>query len=89
MHESAEWVIHSELYGIIKFNHTDKYAETSLCPKKDSKIQIDHLIYARKADLVLINDTRICNLLDFAVPANHWKESEMPNKYRIRKTKKL
>ena len=38
----------------------------------DFNIQTDHLIPARRSDLIIINKkTRICKIVDFAVPANH------------------
>ena len=46
----------------------------------DFNIQTDHLIPARRPDLIIINKkTGICKIVDFAVPANHrinLKESE-------------
>ena len=46
----------------------------------DFVIQVDHLIPARIPDLVIINQQkRICCLVDFDVPADHYvkiKESE-------------
>ena len=48
-------------------------------------IQTDHLIPARRPDLILINKRkRICKIVDFAVPADHrinLKESEKKDKY--------
>ena len=38
----------------------------------DFKIQMHHLIQARRTDLMLINKRKItCNFVDFAVPADH------------------
>ena len=38
----------------------------------DFEIKTDHLIPARRPYLVLINKKkRICQLVDFAIPANH------------------
>ena len=46
----------------------------------DFNIQTDHLIPARRPDLIIINKRkRICKIVDFAVPADHrinLKESE-------------
>ena len=46
----------------------------------DFNIQTDHLIPARKPDLIIINKRkRICKIVDFAVPAGYrldLKESE-------------
>ena len=54
----------------------------------DFKLQTDHLISARRPDLVIINNNnkkkRTCRIVDFAVPANHrvkTKENEKKNKY--------
>ena len=35
------------------------------------EIQTDHLISARRPDLVIINKNRTCQIVDFAVPAEH------------------
>ena len=40
----------------------------------DFDIETDHLISARRPDLIIINQTkkeRICKIVDFAVPADH------------------
>ena len=51
----------------------------------DFNIQTDHLIPARRPDLIIINKrTRICKIVDFAVPADHrinLKEGEKKDKY--------
>ena len=54
----------------------------------DFSIQTDHLIAARRPDFIIINNKkkkmRICNIVDFAVPADHrinLKESEKKDKY--------
>ena len=55
----------------------------------DFNIQTDHLITARRPDLIIINKKkkkkkRICKIVDFAVPADHrinLKESEKNDKY--------
>ena len=63
-------------------------------------IQTDHLISARRPDLIIINNNnnnkkkRICKIIDFAVPADHrinLKESEKKDKYLnlARELKKL
>ena len=57
--------------------------------------QTDHLIPARRPDLIIINKKkRICKIVDFAVPVNHrinLKECEKKNKYfdLARELKKL
>ena len=61
----------------------------------DFSIQTDHLIPARRPDLIIINKRkRICKIVDFAVPADHRinpKESEKKDKYHdlARELKKL
>ena len=51
----------------------------------DFNIQTDHIIPARKPDLIIINKKKkICKIVDFAVPADHrinLKESEKEDKY--------
>ena len=51
----------------------------------DFDIHTDHLISARGPDLIIINKkTRICKIVDFAVPADHrikLKECEKRDKY--------
>ena len=61
----------------------------------DFNLQTDHLIPARRPDLIIINQkTKICKIVDFAVPADHrinLKESEKKDKYLdlAREIKKL
>ena len=64
----------------------------------DFNIQTDHLISARRPDLIIINNKkkkkRICKIVDFAVPADHkinLKECEKKDKYLdlARELKKL
>ena len=58
-------------------------------------IHIDHLISARRPDLIIINKKkRTCKIVDFAVPADHrikLKECEKKDKYLdpARELKKL
>ena len=53
----------------------------------DFHIYTDHLISARRPDVIIINKKkkkRICKIVDFAVPADHrinLKEYEMKDKY--------
>ena len=53
----------------------------------DFNIQTDHLISARRPDLIIINkkkEKKICKIVDFAVPADHrikLKECEKRDKY--------
>ena len=61
----------------------------------DFDIQTDHLISARRPDLIIINKKKtICKVVDFAVPADHrtkLKESGKRDKYLdfARELKKL
>ena len=66
----------------------------------DFNIQTDHLIPARRPDLIIINNKkkkkkkRICKIVDFAVPADHrlnLKECEKKDNYLdlARELKKL
>ena len=50
----------------------------------DFKIQTDHLISARRPDIVMINkNSRTCRIVDFAVSADHkTKLKESEKKYR-------
>ena len=59
-----------------------------------TKKKTDHLIPARRPDLIKIKKKRICKIVDFAVPADHrinLKESEKKDKYLdlARELKKL
>ena len=50
----------------------------------DVDIQTDHLISAKRPDLIIIKKKRTCKIVDFAVPADHrvkLKENEEKNKY--------
>ena len=89
-----DWVgqgIHWEMCRKFQFDHTNKWYIHNPAPALennshkllwDFNIQTDHLIPARRPDLIIINKkkkTRICKIVDFAVPANHrinLKESE-------------
>ena len=77
-----------------KFNHTNKWYMHNPAPVLenamhkllwDFNIQTDHLILARRPDLIIINKKkRTCKIVDFAVPADHrikLKECEKKNKY--------
>ena len=61
----------------------------------DFDIRTDHLISARRPDLIMINKKkRTCKIVDFAVPADHrikLKECEKKDKYLdlARELKKL
>ena len=50
----------------------------------DLNIKTDHLISARRPDLIIINKKRTYKIVDFALPADHTiklKESEKKDKY--------
>ena len=70
------------------------YTQQSICLGEwhaqllwDIDIQTDHLISARRPDLIVINNNKkkgTCKIVDFAVPADHWiklKEGEKKDKY--------
>ena len=103
-HDWVGKVIHWELCKKLKFDHTNKlymHNTTSVLENetykllKDFEIQTDHLISARRPDLIIINKkVRTCRILDFAVPADHWvkpKVCEKRDKYLdlARELKKL
>ena len=64
-------------------------AQPKTCIRKqhpwDFDIHTDHLISARRPDLIIINKKkRTCKIVDFAVPADHrikLKECEKKDKY--------
>ena len=88
-HDWVAKVIHWELCKKFKLNQTNKWYmhnpepvlenETHKLPS-NSEIQTDHLISARRPDLIIINKKkRLCIIVKFAVPAKHkvkLKESE-------------
>ena len=75
------------------------YAQPNICPGEcytehlwDFDVQTDHLISARRPDLIIINKKkkkrkkkkRTCKIVDFAVPADQrvkLKEGEKKDKY--------
>ena len=97
-------VIHWEMCKKFKFDHTNKWYMHNPAPvlKNDTHkllwdfdIHTDHLISARRPDLMIINKKkRICKIVNFAVPADHrikLKECEKKDKYLdlARELKKL
>ena len=97
-------VVHWEMCRKFQFDHTNKWYMHNPVPvlENDShkllwdfNIQTDHLIPARRPDLIIINKRkRICKIVDFAVPVDHrinLKEREKKDKYRdlARELKKL
>ena len=104
-HDWVGKVIHWEMCKKFQFDHTNKWYMHNPAPvlENDSHkllwdfdIQTDHLIPARRPDLIIINKKkkRTCKIVDFAVPADHrikQKESEKKDKYLnlARELKKL
>ena len=97
-------VNHREMCKKLKIDHTNKWYmhnPTSVLEDDihkllwDFDIQTDHLILARRPDLIIINKKkRTFKIVDFAVPADHsvrLKESEKNDKYLdlVRELKKL
>ena len=92
-HDSVGKVIHWEMCKKFKFHHMNKWYihKPSSSPGEWHKLlldfdkQTDHLISARKSDLIVINKKkRTRKIGDFAVPADHrikLKESEQKDKY--------
>ena len=103
-HDLVGKVIHWEMCKKFKFDHTNRWYMHNPAPvlENDShkllwdfNIQTDHLIPARRPDLIIINKKkRTCKRVDFAVPADHrikLKECEKKDKYLdlARELKKL
>ena len=80
-HDWVGNVIHWEMCKKLKFDHTNKWYMYNPAPILenathkllwDFNIQTDHLIPARRPDLIIINKKeRTCKIVDFAVPADH------------------
>ena len=80
-HDWIGKVIHWEMCRKFQFDHTNKWYMYNPAPVLenyshellwDFNIQTDHLIPARRPDLIIINKReRICKIVDFAVPADH------------------
>ena len=103
-HDWMGKVIHWEMCKKFKFDHANKWYMHNPEPVLendthkllwDFDIQMDHLISARRPDLIIINKKkRISKIADFAVPADHrikLKECEKRDKYLdlARELKKL
>ena len=93
-HDWVGKVINWEMCKKVKFNHTNKWYMHNPAPvlendthklQWDFNIQTDHLIPARRPDLIIINKRkRICKIVDVAVPADHrinLKECEKKDEY--------
>ena len=95
-----------EMCKKFKFDHTNKWYMHNQAPVLendthkllwDFDIHTDHLISARRPELIIINNKkkkRICKIVDFAVPADHrikLKDWEKKDKYLdfARELKKL
>ncbi len=84
-------MIHREMCKKSKFDHTNKWYIAAVLENDthkllwDFNIQTDHLIPARRPDLIIVNKKkRTCKIVDFAVPADHrikLKECEKKDKY--------
>ena len=105
-HDCVGQVIHWEMCKKVKFDHTNKWYMQKPAPVLendthkllwDFNIQTDHLIPARRPDLIIIKKKKrggTYKIIDFAVPADHrikLKECEKKDKYLdlARKLKKL
>ena len=74
-------VIYWEIYKKFKFDHTNKCYTHNPAPVLENNthkllwdfdIHTDHLISARRSDLIIINkQKRTCKIVDFTVPADH------------------
>ena len=104
-HDWVGKVIHWKICKKCKFDHTNKWYMYNPAPVLendthklllDFNIQTDHLIPARRPDLIIINKKkkRTCKIVDFAVPDDYrvkLKECEKKDKYLdlARELKKL
>ena len=105
-HDWVGKVIHWEMCKKFIFDHANKWYTHNPAPVQendkhkllwDCDIQTDHLISARRADLIIINwkkKKKNCKIVDFAVLAEHrikLKECEKRDKYLdlVRELKKL
>ena len=103
-HDRVATMIHWELSKQMGFNHVEKWYQHK--PEAvlendnhkllwDFDIQTDHLIQARRPDLVIVDKKRkACQIVDVAVPADHRvkkKEGEKREKYQdlARELKKM
>ena len=98
-HDWVGKVIHWEMCKKFKFNHTNKWYMHNPAPvlenythklSWDFDIHTDHLMSARRPDLIIINNNNnnkkreFAKNVDFAVPADHiikLKECEKKDKY--------
>ena len=86
-HEWLGKVNHWEMCKKFKFDHTNKWYMHNPAPVLendthkylwDFDIHTHNLISARRPDLIIINKKkRTCKIVNFAVPADHWKKTEI------------
>ena len=102
-HDWIGKVIHWEMCKEFKFDHTNKWYMHNPAPVLENNthkllwdfdIHTDHLISARRADLIMIKKKGICKIVDFAVTPDHTiklRECEKKDKYLdlARELKKL
>ena len=103
-HEWVGKVIHGVICKKLKFDYTNKWYMHNPGPvlendthklRLDFDIHTDHLISARRPDLIIINKKkRTCKIVDFAVPSDYrikLKECEKKDMYldHARELKKL
>ena len=86
-------VIHWGICKKFKFDHTNKWYMHNPAPVLENNthkllwdfdVHTDHLISARRPDLIIINKKKTCKIVDFAVPADHrikQKECEKKDNY--------
>ena len=93
-HDCLGKVIHREMSKKFKFDHTNKgymHNPTPVLENNTHKLLLDfdiytdHLIPARRPDLIIINKKKqTAKIVDFALPADHriklrmWKEEYVP-----------
>ena len=82
-HDWVGRVVHWEMCRKFRFDHKNKWNMHNPAPLLendthkllwDFNIQTDHLIPARRPDLIIIHKKKkkkICKIVDFAVPADH------------------
>ena len=87
--EISVWPYEQMVYAQNTIGPEDWHTQTPL----GFDIQTDHLISARRPDLLIINNERACKIVDLTVPANRvtLKETEKKDKYLglARELKKL
>ena len=72
-HDNLGKIVHWKLARKCNFEAGDKWYEyepESLLILWDSSIQTDHVIEARRPDLIVADKERSCKIIDFAVPGD-------------------